>query len=304
VNDLDLFRAILPRVLPGGMVVLESTPWVEAGLLCDLFKNFGEPLTALAAHAPTLAMRDDARTRLIVESETARDPDNAAREFGGQFILGGTGLFFGPDILRPAVFDDLPVQRAAPPGAGMTIGADVGLVSDASAIVAVAEQGTTFTVCDLEEYRPAKGAPLKLSTVVQRFCDFAGRYGERTITVDHHELEAGREHLPASFSLTPCAGGGDAKTERFLRARELFRQGQIRIPSALSRLTNQLSLIASKPRPGGGTSIVLPRRAGTHLDLASAFILALDGASSQSGAANFLRAMRAAEQRDLLTIFD
>ena len=32
------------------------------------------------------------------------------------------------------------------------------------------------------------------------------------IHVDHHELEASREHLPEDFHLEPCAGGGDAKT--------------------------------------------------------------------------------------------
>lgn len=298
VNDADIFKAVMPRVMPGGMTVLESTPWVEAGLLFDLYsRNFGTPLTAIAALAPTLEMRTDQRTRLIVEAETARDPENAAREFGAQFVLGGSGLFFGPDLLRGAMDHDLPPARVAPPGSTVSVGGDIGLVNDASAVVAVAAQGELFTLCAFEERRPTKGAPLKLSSVVQDFCAFAARFGEQNVTVDHHELEAGREHLPPGFVLSPCEGGADAKAARFLKARELFRQGQIRIPGSLSKVTNQLSLIVSKPKPGGGTSIVLPRRAGTHLDIASAFILALDAASGSGGAARFLRAMAAYEAR-------
>lgn len=277
VNDLAVFRAVMPRVMPGGLTVLESTPWVEAGLLFDLFsKNFGAPLTAIAAHAPTLSMRDDERNALVVATETARDPDNAAREFGAQFIGGGSGLFFGPELLRPALTEDLPVHTSRPAGSTLAVGGDIGLVSDATSFCSVANSDGTLTVCDAIELRPRKGAPLKLSEAIEQGCDFARRFGASVISVDHHELTAAREHLPRGFDLQPVKGGQDAKTERFLRVRDAFRQGRIRIPQSLVRLSNQLSLIVAKPKPGGGTSIVLPRRAGTHLDLASAFILAAD----------------------------
>lgn len=278
VNDSDVFRAVMPRVMPGGLTILESTPWAEAGLLYDLFtQNFGDPSSALVAHAPTLTMRPDERTSAIVANERARDPENAEREFDAQFISGGSGLFFGPELLRPALFDG-PIIATAPAGADMSIGGDIGLVSDASAFVSVARRDDIITLCDALEMRPKKGTPLKLSKVIAAGCSFAERFGRRTIRVDHHELEASREHLPEDFILSPCDGGGDAKTARFLRIRDAFRAEHIRIPSALSRLTSQLSHIVSRPLPGGGTSIILPRRAGTHLDLASAFILAVDEA--------------------------
>lgn len=177
----------------------------------------------------------------------------------------------------------------------MGIGGDVGLVSDASAWCAVASQNNMLTVCNFMEQRPKKGAPLKLSEVVQSGCDFAAKYGMREIIVDHHELQASREHLPDGFNLRACAGGSDAKTERFIAARDAFRQERIRIPAALSKLTSQLSMIVSKPRPGGGTTIVLPRRAGTHLDICSAFILALEVAQANydTGPTIHIRSARA-----------
>ncbi len=301
VNDVDVFRAVMPRVMPGGLTVLESTPWVETGLLFDLFsRNHAEPIDALAALCPTLAMRDDERTKLVVANEFARDPENARREFGAEFIFGGSGLFFGPELLRAAMVDE-PPYRSRAHFQSIELGADVGLVSDASAIAAVGTRGEMLTLCDFKEWRPKKGAPLKLSEVVGAFCEFAARYDERSITVDHHELEAGKEHLPDGFSLTACAGGGDAKTARFLKVRELLRQEQLKIPTQFSKVANQLSLIVSKPKPGGGTSIILPRRAGTHLDVASAFILAVDAASGSGCAANrFIRAMTAFEARERL----
>ena len=296
VNDRDLFRAVMPRVMPGGMTVLESTPWVETGLLYDEFSaNFGSPKSSIAAHCPTLVMRDDEQTARVVENERARDPENAEREFDAQFILGGSGLFFGPELLRPAVVD-LPVMRARPGNASVSLGADIGLVTDASAIAAVGSQGSQLTLLDFEERKPSKGNPLKLSSVIEGFCGFAIRYDERCIIVDHHELEAGREYLRDGVCLQPCEGGGDAKTARFMRVRELFRQEQIRIPKVLSKVSNQLSFIVSKPRAGGGVSIILPRTAGTHLDVASAFILAVEGAAGFRDPA-IVRAMRAFEKR-------
>ena len=66
INDADIFRAIAPRVatIPGGQILLESTPWLEAGLTYELDRdNFANPTTALVAHAPTLLMRPGARKR-------------------------------------------------------------------------------------------------------------------------------------------------------------------------------------------------------------------------------------------------
>lgn len=295
VNDVECFKAVAPRVLPGGLVVLESTPWIEAGLVYEEFtKNFATPRTAMAVHAPTLVMRVDQQTRSVVEREQERDPDNAAREFGAQFMTAGSGLFFGPELLGPAVCRDMAPGRRFK---GRTaIGGDLGLVNDASAFVAIEQLGDELVVIDALELRPKKGAPLKLSDVVARACEFASKNGANVIHVDHHELVAAREHLPRGFSLEPCRGGQNPKTDRYLRTREAFRQSQIRIPLTLVKLSTQLGLIVSKPQPGGGTSIVLPRRSGTHMDLASAFVLAVDALTTREN--RMLRALRMACQED------
>lgn len=104
INDLEIFKAVAPRIVKGGQIVIESTPWTESGLLHDLYvRNWAAPTTALAAHCPTLVMRDDDRTRALVERERQRDADNAVREFDAQFMSGGAAAFFDAATIAAAI---------------------------------------------------------------------------------------------------------------------------------------------------------------------------------------------------------
>jgi hypothetical protein len=108
VNDAEIFRAVAPRILNGGQLIVASTPWAEGGLLYELFRdNHGDPDTALAVHAPTLVMRDDRATIALVHREQRRDPDNAAREFGAEFMTTGSGLFLDGAAVDRAVDETL-----------------------------------------------------------------------------------------------------------------------------------------------------------------------------------------------------
>ena len=115
---------------------------------------------------------------------------------------------------------------------------------------------------------------MKLSEVVVAGCAFAEKHGQKVIHVDHHLLQAAREHLPKGYALSPVPGGQDALVERHMQVRKGFREGNIDIPGPMKKLLGQLALIIGKPKPGGGTQIILPKRAGTHLDLAAAFVVA------------------------------
>jgi len=116
VNDEEVFHAVAPRVMPGGLVVIASTPWAAMGLLHDEFtRNFGHPVTALACHAPTLLLRDgDAGIAAMVARERARDSDNARREFDAMFMATSNRLAFGRE-LDAATVDDIPTGRVVAP---------------------------------------------------------------------------------------------------------------------------------------------------------------------------------------------
>jgi len=104
VNDQDVYKAVAPRVVAGGIVLIESTPWIESGLLFELDRdNFGTPTTCVVAHCPTLLMRDDAETIAMVNRERERNPDNAVREFDGEYLASGSGVFFSNHSITHAL---------------------------------------------------------------------------------------------------------------------------------------------------------------------------------------------------------
>ena len=140
VNDRDVFDAGTKRVVAGGQTIIASTPWSEVGLLHELFtENHGRPVQALAAHAPTMLLRDgDARVRAMVDRERERDPDAAAYEYDALFRGGGGASFFDARAIDASIVDALPPPVA---GVGYGVGIDVGLKVDSSALRPVGSHG-------------------------------------------------------------------------------------------------------------------------------------------------------------------
>jgi hypothetical protein len=300
VNDEDCFRAVNPRVLPGGLTILESTPFAEAGLLFDQFdKNFGKPDTALALEAPTLFMLPTERNREVVEAEERRDPENALREFGAKFIAFGSLLFFPRDVLRKCTVAGEGKASAPGPGEIAAVGGDLGLTSDAAAFVAVHRmpgprkaptvpeaiaglaqnpderrdpKTDRYRVAECIERRPSRGAPLKLSELVPLAAELAARHGQKSALVDQWSVQPAREHAPKGFTLETDQAD---EAVAFDAALELMKAGQVEIPAAFEALLRQLPMVMSKPIPGGGKKIILPRRFGSHCDLVPAFVKAI-----------------------------
>jgi hypothetical protein len=107
VNDKDIYEAGIARILPGGQCILGSTPWAKVGLLYDFFRdNHGKPQTALVAHAPTLTLNPRAEVREVVDLETKRNPDNARREYGAEFMATGTQIFYEAEAIEAAITEE------------------------------------------------------------------------------------------------------------------------------------------------------------------------------------------------------
>jgi hypothetical protein len=278
VNDVEIYRAGLPRVLPGGQVLIESTPWASMGLLHELFSaNWAAPTTGFAMHCPTLLMRgDDPQLVEDIARERERDQDNARREFDAQFLDAGTGAFFDAAAIDQAVDVDRTDSAPKRDGALVTAGADFGFRNDSSALAIVQALKGTFHVDHLAEVRPSKGSPLKPSAVVRSFAQEARPYGCDTLIADSHYRESINEHLEAAGLFLQSAPEGQAgKAETYVRARALINEGRVRLPNN-PRLIRQLKEVVSTPTPGGGLSISSPRwRSGGHGDLVSALVLAI-----------------------------
>jgi hypothetical protein len=269
VNDEEIYRAGSARVLPGGQTILASTPWAKAGLLHDFWAK--RPEEVLVVHAPTLLLHDSPMTRELVEREMARDPDNAKREFGAEFMDAGGTLFFESSLIDAAQTDEPFALRH---GDEVFAGGDFGFRSDSSALLMVARRGDMLHVFDGSEERP-DGAPLKPSRTVASFAKrIAGRCGH--LMSDGHYREAIAEHLEAHQLVYVPAPAQPA--ESYVRARMLMREGRVKIHALdfRDRLVQQMREVHGKPTSGGGMSIVHPRWAsGGHGDLVAALVLAL-----------------------------
>lgn len=270
VNDEELFRAGSATLLPGGQALITSTPWGEAGLLYRMWK--ARPEGTLVAHAPTLLLNDSPETREAVKHAYLQDPDNAKREFGAEFMTGGTTVFFESSTIDAAETDEPFIVQ---PHDVIAAGGDFGFRSDSSALILVAQRGRELHVFDGEEKRPCAGIPLRPSVTVKSFAAcIAGRCSY--LMADGHYREAIAEHLEeSSLSYAPAP---TSPAETYVRARMLLREARVLIHPLpfRERLTQQMREVHGKPTSGGGMSIHHPRWAqGGHGDLVAALVLAL-----------------------------
>lgn len=290
VNDVDVFKAVTPRVLPGGQTVVSSTPWAEAGLLYDEFvanhpeprcaaphlKESGRPHRAIAAHAPTLLLRDVEFTRRIVSSERARDPVNCSREYDAQFLPLSATQFFDPASIAEAVDPSLELGSAPSddPQAIRVLGADLGFVRDAATSAAVERTPAGYTLLNYTEQLP-RVERLKPSQIFAGIAEQALTHHAEEVVADQHYAEAAKEAFwDRGLVFIALPGGNLGKAEVFSATDHLFREGLVRLPND-ARLLQQLREVKKRPLPGGGYSIEQPRKAaGGHGDIVSAFVAA------------------------------
>jgi hypothetical protein len=290
INDRDVYAAIAPRAR---LTIFISTPWPVPTLMSELIEqNWQAPTTALAAKAPTLVMRDnDATIAADVAAELERDPVNAEREFGAQFISAGSSLFFDAKAIDACVDDRLTMPTTYDPTAWRAAGGDFGFESDSSALVIGQSKNGRAWVAHIEEDRPQKGFPLKPSAVVGKYSASIHRFNDPTLLVDKHYFQAINEHAENNrVRIAAGPGGMQGNLEVHLAARDLINDRRIVLPRH-PRLISQLKAVTSRPMPGGGLKVSSPRRrgGGGHGDIASAFVLmawAINGATAGTNAVN------------------
>jgi len=276
VNDRDIFQAQRPR--NRGLTVLESTPWPTQNFTDELFaKNHGRPDDALACLGDSITMRpDDWRLERDAKAALESDPDNARREFWCEAGARGGSRLFDPAMVDACVVPGRALIIEAPYGAAIGCGGDLGLERDSSAIAIVSNMSGMHELCEFDEIKPTKDAPLTPGYVIRdRFAPIMQRHGARSITMDLHYRQSAVEHLtPLGYRLIDAPTGSEGKYATYMATRALVHGGKLRIPPS-ARLVAQFKAVTSTPLPGGGTRISSPRRAGQgHGDILSAVVLA------------------------------
>lgn len=278
LSDDQVFKALKPRIVPGGQLLLSSTPWIDSGVLYGLWESeFGRPSSALVAHAPTRLLRSNPHTLESVAAEEASDPENAAREFGAEFGTGAPSDWLDKIALKAC--DRGAAKPAAPaPGEGIGAGGDLGFARNSSALVVSVHNPSTgrVRVTRVEERRPTLGNPLRPSVVCGEFAGLLLADGAEGMTADGHYQETAREALDASGLLLFAAPEPDAP---WALVRALVRGGLLDLPGETPEqklLLAQLGQVKSRKAAKGRVTIVLPEsRDGRHGDLAAAMALAV-----------------------------
>lgn len=309
VNDQEIYDALAPRILPGGQLLVASTPWAQSGMVFGLFAaNHARPSvaglaslpralgSALACHAPSTALRHDAEFLEVVALEYRRDAENAEREFGACFMASTALDFLDPVLIQQSLYTEAFSPKA---GDQLVAGIDLGFRSNSSALVVAYLRERHVWIALVEERRPELGLPLKPSVVMGEFARLLESRQCRAVMADAHYRETAVEYLSAVR-----VGLLDAPSpaEVWLKTRDLLREGRLHIPASAERLVRQLREVKVKPASGGALSIYLPHwPTGEHGDLAAACALALYQAAGQSYAeplvAGSPEALRVAEEK-------
>lgn len=278
VNDAEIYRAVIQRIVPGGQCWIVSTPWIAlVGLLEELLqKNFGSHRQALCCVAPTRALNPGWDPDGEIERDLREnDPDNATREIDAIPLTAGSGVWFDYAAIDAAVDEDRPLQLAPVLGGLYGVGGDFGFKRDSSAQAIVQAIETILHLAALDEQRPVPGTTLKPSAVVGDFAKVLQHYGVARLACDSHErAQVAAEFASHNIEVIPVPEGQTGKAMTYTLLRTLFREGRVKIPKD-PRLIRQLKAVTGRPTPGGGITITSPRQAGGgHGDLVSAFVAA------------------------------
>lgn len=276
INDAEIYRAVIQRIVPGGQCWIVSTPWIaQVGLLEELLaKNLGSHTQALCAVAPTRALNPTWDPTGEIEADLREnDPDNAAREIDAIPLAAGSNCFFDRSVIDAAMAEERPEVLAPTPGGSYGAGGDFAFRRDSSALAITEALEAVYQLARLDEQRPAKGIPLKPSAVAGDFASILTSYGVGEVACDDHERAAVDAEL-VQHGITTCSlpSGQAGKAQTYTFTRTLLREGRLGLP-AHARLKRQMQAVTVRAMPGGGLAITSPRQAGGgHGDLVSALV--------------------------------
>lgn len=293
VNDKEIYRACSPRVVPGGQLWMLSTPWIDGvGLLeSKIAENWGSHDEALCfRRVSTHALNPTFDPDGTIEAEERRDdPENWDREILAIPMVAGTMQFFSREALESMFDASLPQITPPEPGMDCVAGGDTGFTQNSSALAIVqrleqndGESPPLFRLNRIEERKPEPGLPLIPKDVAHDFADIFVPYGTHEFVTDTHEITEVSDALAEKGCTAILAPDPH---DAFIAARTVIHEGRARAPFN-ARLRTQLRSVVSKPMPGGGKRIHIPRKKdGSHGDIATAYVRALWMAQRPAAAA-------------------
>jgi hypothetical protein len=289
-NSFDLDEQIKgaeQRVVPGGMVGIVSTPFIEGEgeMQRTLQRERGKHKGALCIEqVSTRELNTTWDPTGEVEADMLAKPGgdaNVQREIYAVPFPKGTKRFFNAKKLMEAAkrLSNIALRPIA-----VGAGSDLGMRRDGCALVISKRyQDTMIGTPRMHVKRPHDG-PLVPSEVCIDFAATAKEHGASSVAADGVYVETYREHLNAAgLGLRDAPTGREGKVGMFLGASQVLNDDRVCFgdmpEDECADLVDQLSRITEKKLPGGGVDIIVPRRiVRTEADAAQATTDHCDGA--------------------------
>jgi hypothetical protein len=268
-----------------GRIVVISTPMGDSGLFSELYAKArgGEIENAEAFHAPT-SDNPLIDASYLAAQEAALGSDDYRREFGAQFVGGGSS-FMDAGRIRECVAD---WQECLPgDGTGWVLGFDAAFASDpaAVAVVGVSRADPERLVCAyVRRWLPPRSRKRirrsreedtsRIESVIGDVAQVAARFEASRVIVDQHlpgvvVSEFDKHHITAT--VRAWTGGSRTQAAQAVRARIYTRR--IELPDS-AQLISELSRLRTKYRAGSAT-VELPKVGDSHCDVAVALMAAV-----------------------------
>lgn len=301
--DLDeQIKGAEQRVVPGGMVGIVSTPFIEGEgeMQRTLQRERGKHKGALCIEqVSTRELNTTWDPTGEVEADMLAKPGgdaNVKREIYAIPFPKGTKRFFNTVKLREAM-SRLSNKALKPLGIGA--GSDLGFRRDGCAIVIVKRyQDTMIGVPRMHVIRPVDG-PLVPGQTCAELAKVANEHNAAAVGADGHYVETYRQHLnEVGLGLLDAPTGREGKIGMFTAAYQVFADNRVCLgdmpEEERNDLFDQLSRITTKKLPGGSEEIIVPRRVvrteadaaqatTDHCDGAAAFVIALWASGAGAG---------------------
>jgi hypothetical protein len=301
--DLDeQIKGAEQRVVPGGMVGIVSTPFIEGEgeMQRTLQRERGKHKGALCIErVSTRELNTTWDPTGEVEADMLAKPGgdaNVQREIYAIPFPKGTKRFFNATKLRESM---LRLSRKDLKPQGVGAGSDLGFRQDGCALVIAKRYSDMMIGIPLMKIEHPTDGYLVPNIVCADFAEIARTHGAAAVAADGVYAETYRFHLASvGLGLLDAPSGREGKVGMFTAARQVFHDDRVCLgdmdEDEREDLVDQLSRITTKKLPGGGEEIIVPRRvvrneadAGQattdHCDGAAAFVLALWACGAGAG---------------------
>lgn len=268
----SVLQAVSPATaqFPAGRILMLSSPRWNVGTYADLARRAasGVDPTMRVWWAPTWEMNPTIPASFF-ESEQAKDPVGAAREYGAR-LSGATGAVLPDALVRAAVFDFPETGLTA--GRRYTISVDFasGTGRDAIALVAGSRVGEVVEVREVRTWAGAPASPVNHAAVMDEIAALSRELGGAPVVLDQWAGEVLAQQMQSrGCHVVRRAWTNENKVESVTVTRQLLHQQRLRLPRH-SVLISELVQLEQRLLPSGRVRIAAPP--GAHDDAATALL--------------------------------